>query len=214
MLVPPWLEPLLSTTFFTICQTHISLPRNECNMFCIDCTHRSGFCFYCRSIWHQHHRVIQIRRSSYHDVVRVSEIDKVLDISGVQTYVINSAKVIFLNERPQPKTSYGGKGSPHFCKICRRSLLDPFCFCSLGCKLAGIKKKNVESNYKKLGSSAGKKDQEEQRRLLGSSREEDEFEEGNDDNKEYESNTRPPAQQAYSNSRRRKGIPQRAPLGP
>ncbi|KAK4255173.1 hypothetical protein QN277_008203 [Acacia crassicarpa] len=212
MLVPPWLEPLLSTAFFTICQTHNCLPRNECNMFCIDCGLRPAFCFYCRSIWHQHHRVIQIRRSSYHDVVRVSEIDKFLDISGVQTYVINSAKVIFLNERPQPKTSYSGKSSPHFCKICTRSLLDPFCFCSLGCKLVGIKK-NKESN-KKVGS-------EERRRLLmGPSKEEnDEFEEGNGNKELHESSKkngkpRRPLQQAYSNSRRRKGIPQRAPLGP
>ncbi|XP_054813966.1 protein RGF1 INDUCIBLE TRANSCRIPTION FACTOR 1 [Prosopis cineraria] len=209
MLVPPWLEPLLSTTFFTICQSHISLPRNECNMFCIDCSHRSAFCFYCKSIWHQHHRVIQIRRSSYHDVVRVSEIDKVLDISGVQTYVINSAKVIFLNERPQPKTNYGGKSSSHLCRICRRSLLDPFCFCSLGCKLVGIKK-NKERN-KKLGST-GKRGEEE-RRTLGPSKEDDEFGEGNEISGKQRDRL-PPLQQAYSNSRRRKGIHQRAPLGP
>uniref|UniRef100_A0A7N0R9G8 PLATZ transcription factor family protein n=1 Tax=Kalanchoe fedtschenkoi TaxID=63787 RepID=A0A7N0R9G8_KALFE len=136
MLVPEWLEPLLTTAFFIICRTHADAARSECNMFCLDCG-SGAFCFYCRSSNHRDHSVIQIRRSSYHDVVRVSEIQKVLDISGVQTYVINSARVLFLNERPQPKS---GKGVSHICEICGRSLLDTFRFCSLGCKLAGIKK--------------------------------------------------------------------------
>ncbi|XVF55588.1 hypothetical protein PTKIN_Ptkin06aG0047900 [Pterospermum kingtungense] len=136
MVVPPWLESLLSTAFFRVCRTHGDAARGECNMYCLDCK-GDAFCFYCRSSKHKDHQVIQIRRSSYHDVVRVTEIQKVLDISGVQTYVINSARVLFLNERPQPKS---GKGSAvaHICEICGRSLLDPFRFCSLGCKVSLI----------------------------------------------------------------------------
>ncbi|XWS59585.1 hypothetical protein CRYUN_Cryun08bG0134700 [Craigia yunnanensis] len=134
MLVPPWLESLLSTAFFTVCRTHGDAARGECNMYCLDCK-GDPFCFYCRSSKHKDHQVIQIRRSSYHDVVRVSEIQKVLDISGVQTYVINSARVLFLNERPQPKS---GKGVAQICESCGRSLLDPLRFCSLGCKVSII----------------------------------------------------------------------------
>ncbi|XP_070665868.1 protein RGF1 INDUCIBLE TRANSCRIPTION FACTOR 1-like isoform X4 [Malus domestica] len=136
MLVPPWLEQLLTTSFFRVCRTHGDAARSESNMFCLDCS-GDAFCFYCRSSRHKDHQVIQIRRSSYHDVVRVSEVQKVLDITGVQTYVINSARVMFLNERPQPKA--GSKGASHICETCGRSLLDPVRFCSLGCKVQLVK---------------------------------------------------------------------------
>ncbi|XP_027349497.1 uncharacterized protein At3g50808-like [Abrus precatorius] len=145
VLVPPWLEQLLHTHFFSVCRIHTDAARSECNMYCLDCN-GDAFCFYCRSSKHKDHQVIQIRRSSYHDVVRVAEIQKALDISGVQTYVINSARVLFLNVRPQPKS---GKGVAHICEICGRSLLDPFRFCSLGCKLEGIKK-NGEQQEERL----------------------------------------------------------------
>ena len=177
---PDWLEALLATRFFLACAAHPASPRNECNMFCLDCRGPPppAFCYYCRGHRHSSHRVIQvaslvrgvssssphlrsllsavrlamrpaartnpaitlqIRRSSYHDVVRVSEVEDVLDISGVQTYVINSARVLFLNERPQPRGAGAAAGkaaaSPYNCEICGRALLDPFRFCSLGCKV-------------------------------------------------------------------------------
>ncbi|XP_050281907.1 protein RGF1 INDUCIBLE TRANSCRIPTION FACTOR 1 [Quercus robur] len=202
MLVPSWLESLLSSDFFSVCSSHKDSPRSECNMFCLDCQD-DAFCFYCRSTRHKDHPVIQIRRSSYHDVVRVTEIEKVLDISGVQTYVINSARVLFLNERPQPKTT--GKASSHLCEICRRSLLDPFRFCSLGCKLVGIKR-NGDASF--ILSTKNDEITERMPRRLAAKAEE-ELREGIQ--QEMYQSMPPPS---HSNSRRRKGIPQRAPLGP
>ncbi|KAI4300376.1 hypothetical protein L6164_033762 [Bauhinia variegata] len=195
MLAPPWLEPLLSTKFFNVCRNHGDAARSECNMYCLDCN-GDAFCFYCRSSRHKDHQVIQIRRSSYHDVVRVAEIQKVLDISGVQTYVINSARVLFLNERPQPKS---GKGVSHICEICGRSLLDPFRFCSLGCKLVELKRNNGEA-------SSGRREGE-SRRSIPSRQEE--LREGSQQDM-YPATPPPPP---TSSARRRKGIPHRAPFG-
>ncbi|XP_073278528.1 protein RGF1 INDUCIBLE TRANSCRIPTION FACTOR 1-like [Primulina huaijiensis] len=205
MLVPPWLVRLLNTTFFNVCRTHGDAARSECNMFCLDCN-SDGFCFYCRSSKHEDHQVIQIRRSSYHDVVRVSEIQKVLEINDVQTYVINSARVLFLNERPQPK---GGKTVSHVCEICGRSLLDTFRFCSLGCKLVGIKsngdasftlyEKNKVAIQRGEGISRRVKEEEEE--------EDQELREGSQ--QEIYPISPPPI---LSSARRRKGIPHRAPF--
>ncbi|KAI3989768.1 hypothetical protein MKX01_040738 [Papaver californicum] len=233
MLVPPWLEKLLSANFFTVCKTHSDSARSECNMYCLDCNGDS-FCFYCRSSRHKDHRVIQIRRSSYHDVVRVSEVQKVLDINGVQTYVINSARVLFLNERPQPKAASGStKGVSHICEICCRSLLDPFRFCSLGCKLVGIKR-NGDANFTnkdqddddliacknqgmiskmmKITRNHNRQQQRQHRNQI------QELREGIQHDM-YPSPPTPPPQpppsrHPSSRSSRRKGIPHRAPFGP
>ncbi|KAK7337151.1 hypothetical protein VNO77_17712 [Canavalia gladiata] len=207
VLVPPWLEQLLHTSFFSVCRIHADAARSECNMYCLDCND-GAFCFYCRSSRHKDHQVIQIRRSSYHDVVRVAEIQKVLDISGVQTYVINSARVLFLNVRPQPKS---GKGVAHICEICGRSLLDPFRFCSLGCKLEGIKK-NGDASFALDGrNEALTMDNTREgmsRKSVSSRQQEERLREGSTQDM-YPATPPPPA----SNARRRKGIPHRAPFG-
>ncbi|KAL8168148.1 hypothetical protein V2J09_009647 [Rumex salicifolius] len=210
--VPPWLEPLLTAAFFSICRVHGDAARSECNMYCLDCPIGSAFCFYCRSSKHKDH---QIRRSSYHDVVRVSEIQTVLDLSGVQTYVINSARVLFLNERPQPKA---GKGVAHLCEICGRSLLDTFRFCSLGCKLVGVKR-NGNASFALEGKTNEMAMLERERREEGMSssmatsriaREEgnNHLLLGGSSQRQIYPSTPPPP----SSARRRKGIPHRAPL--
>lgn len=84
---------------------------------------------------------IQVRRSSYHDVVKMADISRFADIAGIQGYTINSSKVIFLRRRPQPRPPKGAVGAS-LCSVCSRHLQDVSQFCSLQCKLdsmAGVK---------------------------------------------------------------------------
>ncbi|XP_076940351.1 protein RGF1 INDUCIBLE TRANSCRIPTION FACTOR 1-like [Bidens hawaiensis] len=165
-------------------------------MYCLDCND-GAFCLYCKSSKHKEHHVIQIRRSSYHDVVRVSEIEKVLNIDGVQTYVINSAKVLFLNKRPQPKLS--GKTGSKICQVCGRSLLDMFLFCSLGCKLVGIKRNENARFILERKSSTTRGMSSSRTRRIGIMLDDD------DEEEHHHIYTHTPS------TRRRKGIPHRAP---
>ncbi|MCL7049603.1 hypothetical protein MKW94_004468 [Papaver nudicaule] len=207
---PPWLRPLLTTNFFTECKFHADSHKSECNMFCLDCIN-GALCSLCLG-YHKDHRAIQIRRSSYHDVIRVNEIQKVLDITGVQTYIINSARVVFLNERPQPRP---GKGVTNTCEVCERSLLDSFRFCSLGCKIVGTSK---DFRKKKRSSAATAttttSDSEESYSSSTISRQHHHH---NHHEKikiqSFTPSTPPPTMVNYRTAKRRKGIPHRAPMG-
>ncbi|XP_058751845.1 uncharacterized protein LOC131624940 [Vicia villosa] len=145
MMFVPWLKKLLSiTTFFTLCEVHPNVPKNECNMFCLDCND-NPFCGSCITSGHKDHNVIQIRRSSYNDAVRTTDIYKFVDILGIQTYMINNSTIVFINKRDRshPKrnnVSNFGYMSDSLCKICKRNLVDPTYFCSLECKFAWIEK--------------------------------------------------------------------------
>jgi hypothetical protein len=56
----PWMKKLLAiTTFFTTCEVHTNDPKNERNMFCIDCIN-NPYCGSCIKSHHKDHNVIQV----------------------------------------------------------------------------------------------------------------------------------------------------------
>ncbi|KAK4794324.1 hypothetical protein SAY86_012318 [Trapa natans] len=53
-------------------------------------------------------------------------------MNGLQAYITNSAKVVFLKQRPQARQC---RFSGNVCRTCDRALQDPYLFCSLSCKI-------------------------------------------------------------------------------
>ncbi|GAB4840914.1 hypothetical protein Ancab_021674 [Ancistrocladus abbreviatus] len=127
--VPAWLEGLMGETFFTGCGVHEDSKKNEKNIFCLSCC--LSICHHCLPS-HCSHPLLQVRRYVYQDVVRLDDVQKLIDCSYIQPYTINGAKVIFLNERAQSRPC---KGSANLCFTCERILQPPFHFCSLSCKV-------------------------------------------------------------------------------
>lgn len=132
---PVWLQALLSEKFFSACGRHVASKKNERNIYCVDCS--LGICQHCLST-HSSHRLLQIRRYVYHDVIRLQDIQNLVDCALVQTYIINSARVVFLNQRPQPRPS---KGLGNTCETCERSLQDAYRYCSVACKVDAVVEK-------------------------------------------------------------------------
>ncbi|KAL5728223.1 hypothetical protein ACHQM5_001335 [Ranunculus cassubicifolius] len=132
--LPHWLSGLLGEKFFNPCLIHENVKKNEKNIYCLDCF--ISFCPHCVSP-HRSHRLLQVRRYVYHDVIRLDDAEKLIDCDYVQSYTTNSAKVVFINERPQSRPF---RGSGNICSTCDRSLQDSYLFCSLACKVAHIVK--------------------------------------------------------------------------
>lgn len=197
---PPWLEPLLSTSFFVQCKHHADSHKTECNMYCLDCMN-GALCSLCLNS-HKDHRAIQIRRSSYHDVIRVCEIQKFVDITGVQTYIINSARIVFLNERPQPRPA---KALTNICLVCHRSLLDSFHFCSLGCKLIGTSK-NFGKRVIKVVENESSDTEKSKTATSNRTRLRNKIQ-------SFSPSTPPPTAATHRTAKRRKGTPHRSPMG-
>lgn len=58
---------------------------------------------------------LQVRKYVYCDVVRTQDVQRYVDLSGVQTYIINGARVAFLNPNPRRRAVKG----PTTCVECR-----------------------------------------------------------------------------------------------
>ncbi|KAK4399548.1 hypothetical protein Sango_1430300 [Sesamum angolense] len=136
---PAWLQGLMAETFFAACGVHENRRKNEKNIFCLNCCH--SLCPHCLPS-HQYpsHSLLQVRRYVYQDVIRLEELEKLIDCSYIQPYTINSAKVIFLNQRSQSCRPCNNKASSsasagNSCFTCHRILQHPFNFCSLSCKV-------------------------------------------------------------------------------
>ncbi|KAK6150228.1 hypothetical protein DH2020_017753 [Rehmannia glutinosa] len=127
---PAWLQALMAETFFATCGVHQNRRKNDKNIFCLNCC--QSFCPHCLPSHHPSHPLLQVRRYVYQDVIRLDDLEKLIDCSYIQPYTINSAKVIFLNQRAQSRCC---KGSDNTCFTCDRILQDPFNFCSLSCKV-------------------------------------------------------------------------------
>ncbi|URE40636.1 PLATZ transcription factor [Musa troglodytarum] len=127
--MPGWLGGLVEESFFVGCGTHENRRKNEKNIFCLGCC--TSICPHCVPA-HPSHPLSRVRRYVYNDVVRLEDLEKLIDCSFVQPYTINSAKVVFLKPRPQSRPS---KVAGNTCSTCDRILQEPFRFCSLSCKV-------------------------------------------------------------------------------
>ncbi|KAK4849584.1 hypothetical protein QYF36_026340 [Acer negundo] len=79
--LPRWLEVLLTEKFFNACVIHENEKKNEKNIYCLDCC--ISICPHCVSI-HNPHRLLQIRRYVYHDVIRLDDAANLVDCAYIQ----------------------------------------------------------------------------------------------------------------------------------
>ncbi|MBA0579110.1 hypothetical protein Gorai_021375, partial [Gossypium raimondii] len=84
--LPRWLQVLLTEKFFNACVIHEEAKKNEKNVYCLDCC--ISICPHCLSP-HSSHRLLQIRRYVYHDVIRLDDATKLMDCASVQVIIHN-----------------------------------------------------------------------------------------------------------------------------
>ncbi|XP_020582896.1 uncharacterized protein LOC110026344 [Phalaenopsis equestris] len=134
---PSWLELLLETKFFGACAEHQGIKKkSEINIYCVDCNESMcSFCVSSPSSSHRYHCLLQIRRYIYQNVIRIRDMQKFTDCSGVQPYIVNGAKVVLLNPKMQSKPSKSAVAATSFCKSCRRTVAEHNGYCSIACKV-------------------------------------------------------------------------------
>jgi hypothetical protein len=88
---PAWLGALYTQKFFAGCSYHEAAKKNEKNVCCLDCC--ISICPHCIPS-HRFHRLLQVRRYVYHDVVRLEDLEKLIDCSNVQVSGLNNLNLL------------------------------------------------------------------------------------------------------------------------
>ncbi|KAB5538049.1 hypothetical protein DKX38_015582 [Salix brachista] len=89
--------------------------------------------------FHARHKHVKIRRYMYSDVINRQDLSKLFNCSGIQTYLTNKAKVLFLKRRNHYHRQRINFKDCSRCIICDRSLQDNNShYCSIACKVAAI----------------------------------------------------------------------------
>jgi PLATZ transcription factor len=127
MALHEWTSRLCTTAFGCPCKAHAD--KNGM-FFCLDTPSAPALCASCVP-WVSHLRCLQVRRYVYRDVVRCDDVSLHLDVSGVQSYTINNARVVFIN----PVRKRWDSVCANACRTCRKSLPIGFEHCSIWCKL-------------------------------------------------------------------------------
>ncbi|EEF36412.1 zinc ion binding protein, putative [Ricinus communis] len=137
--VPKWVIVMFNTMFFRTCKAHPGAKKNGLDRFCVDC--HCSLCSICLPD-HAQHKHIKIRRYIYSDVVNRQDLCKLFNCSGIQTYIANKAKVLFLKQRNQNYQHQQQQQShpkDYSCIVCDRSLHDSnSLYCSIACKVSDI----------------------------------------------------------------------------
>ncbi|XP_047974361.1 protein RGF1 INDUCIBLE TRANSCRIPTION FACTOR 1 [Salvia hispanica] len=156
-----WISGLLRSEFFRTCVDHEEFRKNEKNLFCIDCN--LCLCKHCVTLspppHHRcFHRLLQICKYVYRDVVRLHDIQPYLDCSLIQAYKINGEKAVHLNPRPQQKDAKSSKtkGGGTCCEACGRHIQDlPNRFCSIACKVSVGEEEITINGSNIIGATSG-----------------------------------------------------------
>jgi hypothetical protein len=69
-------------------------------------------------------------------VVRAPDVSPIVDVTGVQTYTVNQARVVFVHPRASAKPPPPGASAG--CGVCRRALREGCSYCSLACKVVAL----------------------------------------------------------------------------
>ncbi|XP_024989867.1 uncharacterized protein LOC112524321 [Cynara cardunculus var. scolymus] len=134
--VPPWVFIMINIAYEE-CTIHSNAKdNNKFDRFCIDCL--GSFCSKCSSN-HHGHNYIKIRRYVYCEVISRPDFQKHFDCSGIQGYISNSNKVLFLKKRKpqQQRLAEQQNSRDHRCIVCKLSLTDSS-YCSIQCKVSAM----------------------------------------------------------------------------